>query len=239
MMWVKKSHISPLLHSMRAWMVKEFPAGSIDFVLLNPSYLCYTALEEKVMELHSKNRFKKVIITDIAIKKVQRISYKGLTEEQNDILYRLSRMVLIKAQQENDSNESAFTVDLDDPDGGIGEINGTEHFVDIDADATSYHLLRVGKKTAIVHNHPSTQTLSIQDIQLFLHFDSVIYIVVVSNQGTVHYLMKDNNYDFCAAEKLRAECCADLKRGVSSADDYYNAALDFLTHCSEVGMFYQ
>ena len=183
--------------------------------------------------------FKKVIITDIAIKKVQRISYKGLTEEQNDMLYRLSRFVLIQAQQENDSNESAFTVDLDDPDGGIGEINGTEHFVDIDADATSYHLLRVGKKTAIVHNHPSTQTLSIQDIQLFLHFDSVIYIVVVSNQGTVHYLMKDKNYDFCAAEKLSAECCADLKRGVSAADDYYNAALDFLTHCSEVGMFYQ
>ncbi len=191
------------------------------------------------MELHSKGRFKKIPITDIAISKVQRIAYKGLSNEQNEMLYRLSRMVLIKAQRENDSNEAAFTIDLDDLDGEIGEVNGTEHYVDIDADSVSYHLLRVGKKCAIVHNHPSTQTLSIQDIQLFLHFDPVIYIVVVSNQGTVHYLMKDSNYDFYAAEKLRVECCADLKRGVSSTKDYYNAALDFLTHCSEVGLYYQ
>ena len=35
------------------------------------------------------------------------------------------------------------------------------------------------------------------------------------------------------------ECCAALKRGVSSTKDYYNAALDFLTHCSEVGLYYQ
>ena len=187
------------------------------------------------MELHSKNRFRKVAITDIAIKKVQRISYKELTEEQNEILYRLSRMVLMKAKQENDSNESAFTVDLDDLDGGIGEINGTEHFVDIDADPTSYHLQRAGSKTVIVHNHPSTQTLSIEDIRLFLHHDPVIYIVVVSNQGTVHYLMKDKNYDFNAAEKLRVECCAGLRGNVK---DFYNAALDFLAHCSEVGLFY-
>ena len=175
----------------------------------------------------------------MAIKKVQRISYNGLTDEQNEMLYRLSRMVLMKAQQENDSNESAFTVDLDDLGGELGEINGTEHYVDIDADSTSYHLLRAGKNVAIVHNHPSTQTLSIQDIQLFLHFDPVIYIVVVSNQGIVHYLMKDRYYEFYAAESLRAECCADLQRGVSSAKDYYHAALDFLAHCSEAGLFYQ
>ena len=122
------------------------------------------------MELHSKDRFKKIPIMDIAISKVQRIEYKGLSNEQNEMLYRLSRMVLIKAQRENDSNEAAFTIDLDDLDGEIGEVNGTEHY---------------------------------------------------------------------AAEKLRVECCADLKRGVSSTKDYYNAALDFLTHCSEVGLYYQ
>ena len=35
--------------------------------------------------------------------------------------------------------------------------------------------------------------------------------------------MKDRGYDFYAAEKLRAECCAGLK---GSAKDFYNAALE-------------
>ena len=39
------------------------------------------------MELHTKERFRKVTITGVAITKVQHISYLGLTEEQNKILY--------------------------------------------------------------------------------------------------------------------------------------------------------
>ena len=190
------------------------------------------------MELHSKDRFSKVAITDIAISKIPRISYKGLTEEQNEMLYRLSRMVLIKARQENNSDESAFTIDLDDLDGRIGEINGTEHFVDIDADSTSYHLLRTGKNVAIVHNHPSTQTLSMEDVYFFLHYDTLRYIIVVSNQGTVHYMLKDLNFDVNAAAALGEECTQDLTED-SDKKEHYNAALDFLAHCSEVGLYYR
>jgi len=188
------------------------------------------------MELHSKDRFKKVDITDVAIKKIPFIQYKGLTREQNEVLYDLARATLLRAKTENNSDEVAFVVDLDNPESDQGYVKGDEHGVDIDADSTSYHLQRAGMKTAIIHNHPSTQTLSIQDIRLFLHHDPVIYIVVISNQGTVHYLMKDKNYDFYAAEKLRAECCTGLKKDVK---EHYRAALDFLTHCSEVGLFYQ
>ena len=47
---------------------------------------------------------------------------------------------------------------------------------------------------AIVHNHPPTQTLSLQDVNLFLSNASIRVIVVVSNQGTVHYLRKDKDY---------------------------------------------
>lgn len=191
------------------------------------------------MELHSKDRFTKIAITDVAISKVQRISYKGLTEEQNRVLYDLAQIVLLQSQLENNSNEVAYTIDLEDFDGKRGFAKGDEHEVDIEADSISYHLVRAGKKTMIIHNHPSTQTLSIQDIRLFLHYDFVKYIVVVSNQGTVHYLMKDEYYDFHAAERLRVECCSGLKKGVATAKDFYNAALDFLTHCSEVGLFYQ
>ena len=190
------------------------------------------------MGLHSKDRFKKVDITDIAIKKVRRIVYKGLTEEQNDMLYRLSRFVLIQAQQENDSNESAITIDLNDLNGRFGTVNGTDHYVDVDADPVSYHLLRTGMFVAVIHNHPSTQTLSIEDVRFFLHFIRLKMMIVVSNQGTVHYLMKDNEYDYTAAEQLRRECVADLTKD-SSERECYEAALDFLTHCSEAGLYYR
>lgn len=189
------------------------------------------------MELHSKDRFKKVAITDVAISKVQRISYKGLTEEQNEILYRLSRMVLMVAKEENNSNEVALTIDLDNPESGIGTQKGDEHEIVIGADTDSYHLIRAGEKTAIVHNHPSTQTLSMQDIRLFLSNDPVHVIVVVSNQGVVHYLMKDNNFDFAAACDLHNSCVSDLTKD-SSAREKYNAALEFLAHCTEAGLYY-
>ena len=215
------------------------------------------------MELHSKDRFKKVPITDIAISKVPYICYKGMNDGQNDILYRLARLVLMTAQQENDSNEVALTIDLDDLESGIGTQKGNEHEIVIGADTDSYHLIRAGKKTAIVHNHPSTQTLSMQrkfliragkktaivhnhpstqtlsmqDIHLFMSNDPVRVIVVVSNQGVVHYLMKDSNFDFGTACDLYNSCVSDLTRE-SSAREKYNAALEFLAHCTEAGLYY-
>ena len=108
----------------------------------------------------------------------------------------------------------------------------------MDADPITFHLLRTGENVAIVHNHPSTQTLSIEDIKFFLHFSRLRLIVVVSNQGTVHYLMKDKDYDFEKAEKLRCECVEELNNN-SSAKECYAAALDYLTHCSEVGLLYK
>ena len=51
-------------------------------------------------------------------------------------------------------------------------------------------------------------------------------------------MMKDTDYDFDAAVKLLIECCEDLTKG-SSKKEFYNAALDYLMHCSEVGLFYR
>ena len=189
------------------------------------------------MELHSKDRFRKVEITDIAIKKVQRISYKGLTEDQNDILYRLARLVLIRSKAENNSNEVAYTIDLADLDGKRGFAKGDEHGVNVGSDSDSYHLVDAGDDVAIVHNHPSTQTLSLQDIYLFLTNAPIKVIVVVSNQGTVHYLMKDKNYSFASARDLYNSCVGELP-DKPPAKESYGAALDFLTHCTEVGLYY-
>ena len=189
------------------------------------------------MELHSKNRFKKVDITDVAISKVPFVQYKGLNEAQNGILNRISKLVLQTALAENNSNEVAITVDLDDIDGKKGFAKGDEHGVNVSSDTISHHLIMTGRMVAIVHNHPSTQTLSLQDIYLFLTNAPIRLIVVVSNQGTVHYLLKDSEYCFTVARDLYNSCAEDLTKD-SSASESYNAALDFLTHCTEAGLYY-
>ena len=189
------------------------------------------------MTLQSKERFKKVMITDVAISKVPKIKYRDLTDKQNDALYEIAQIVLLRAKEENNSDEVAITIDLDDLDGKQGFQKGDEHEVLIGSDPDSYHLLMTGSNVAIVHNHPSTQTLSLQDVNLFLSNASIRVIVVVSNQGTVHYLRKDKDYSFSVARDLYNSCVEDLT-GNSSASDCYAASLDFLTHCTEAGLYY-
>ncbi len=194
------------------------------------------------MDLRSKDRFRKVVITDIAIKKVQRIQYKGLTEQQNAALQKIAQMVLLVSQQTNDSNEVALTVSLHDEDllGNAAVALGDEHGVNICSETKSNHII-VGAKdvsVVIIHNHPSTQTLSIEDISFFLYHTTVKVLAVVTNQGAVHYIMKDEDYDYKAAEKLRQDCVEDLTTD-SSPRECYEAALDFLAHCSEAGLYYR
>ncbi len=133
----------------------------------------------------AKKRDKKVYITDTAIRKVPLIQYKGFTEEQNYIMQKLAQEVLTVSKDENDSNEVAITCDLgvDNPLEVYGVSFGTEHEVDVRADTLSNHMLVSQKSVAVVilHNHPSTQTFSIQDIRFFIEFSVLEVMVVVSN----------------------------------------------------------
>ncbi len=194
------------------------------------------------MELHSKNRFKKVDITDVAISKVPFVQYKGLNEAQNRDLQKLAQLVLLKSQMGNNSNEYAVTVSLNNENlfEQIGFAKGDEHEVKVHAATNSHHIIVSARdvSVAVIHNHPSVQTLSIEDIGFFLYETTVKILSVVTNQGAVHYIMKDKDYDYSAAEKLRRDCTEDLTKD-SSEKECYEAALDFLTHCSEVGLYYR
>lgn len=64
----------------------------------------------------------------------------------------------------------------------------------------------------ILHNHPSTQTFSIQDIRFFIEFSALEVMVAVSNQGAVHYLRREENYELKKAIALFNECAEDLKK---------------------------
>lgn len=190
----------------------------------------------------AKKRDKKVYITDIAINKVPFVQYKGFTDSQNQIMRELAQEVLTVSKDENDSNEVAITCDLgvNNPLEVYGVSFGTEHEVDVRADTLSNHILVSRESVAVVvlHNHPSTQTFSIQDIRFFIEFSVLEVMVVVSNQGTVHYLKREESYDLKKAAALFNECVENLKKD-SPLTEIYFAALLFLARSSEVGIYYR
>ena len=190
----------------------------------------------------AKRRNRKVYITDIAIEKVPYIAYRGFDESKCKIMQEHAKNVLLLSKEENDSNEVAITCDLgiEDPLEHFGISLGSEHEVDILADTLSNHIIVSQKSVAVVvlHNHPSTQTFSLQDIQFFLQYPMLEVIVVVSNQGTVHYMMRENGYDYRKAFELFNECISELKPK-SPIMEQYLASLSFLAKCSEVGLYYR
>lgn len=190
----------------------------------------------------AKQRDRKIYITDIAIDKVPYIEYYGFTDGQNKIMQKLAKEVLLISKEENESNEVAITCDLgaDTPLENFAVSLGTEHEVDILSDTYSNHIIVSRESVAVVvlHNHPSTQTFSLQDIQFFVEFPMIEVIVVVSNQGTVHYLKRDKGYMADKAILLLKECIIGLDRK-SSVTERYLAALSFLAKCSEAGLYYR
>lgn len=190
----------------------------------------------------AKRRDHKIYITDVAIDKVPLIEYRGFTEIQNKIMRELAQEVLTVSKDVNESNEVAITCDLgvQDPLENYGVALGTEHEVNVLADTLSNHILVSRKSVAVVilHNHPSTQTFSLQDIQFFIEFPMIEVMAVVSNQGTVHYLKRDNGYNVKQAIELFKECIDGLAKN-SPMTEVYLASLSFLAKCSEVGLYYR
>lgn len=192
-------------------------------------------------ELNAKKRNKKITVTDIAINKVSYIYYKDFTEKQNEIMYELAKDVLVLSQQYNNSDEVAITCNIysEKPLEYFGVCYGDEHTVNICSDTLSNHIIWSSREetVAILHNHPSTQTFSLEDIFFFLTYSTIKVIVVVSNQGTVHYLCKLTTYEYEQAFLLFKECTKHIKKH-SLAKTSYIAALSFLVRCSEVGLYY-
>lgn len=78
----------------------------------------------------------------------------------------------------------------------------------------------------VLHNHPSTQTFSLQDIYFFILHPMIQVTVVVSNQGTVHYLKRDIEYEHKRTVELSRECIEGLEKD-SPVMEMYMATLMF------------
>lgn len=194
----------------------------------------------------AKKRDHKIMITDEAINKVPYVQYKEISETEYDNLQELARQVLKISKEENDSNEVAVTYSLDSTsliekgERYLGIALGTEHDVDPLSDATSYHLIRASRDCVvlILHNHPSLSAFSLSDIQFLLRYETVKMIVVVTNLGSVSYLVKNNKYDFEKSVILLNEA-VDLSNKAKNVKDLQKAADYFLKNCYNTGINYE
>ena len=146
----------------------------------------------------------------------------------------VSKGCVVLSKEFNDSNEVAITCDIgaDMPLDEYGISYGTEHSVQITSDTLSNHILTSADSVSVVilHNHPLSQTFSLEGIRFFLVYSTVAVISVVSNQGTIHYLYKDKQYDFHKAFALFKEFAAKATKNLT-VKEHYDIALFFETVC--------
>lgn len=191
----------------------------------------------------AKKRNAKVWITEVAIEKVPFIEYKGLTEKQNDNIQKIAQEVLRLSREQNESNEVAITCDLADENmmDNYGVAFGDEMSVSVNADTLSFHILMTAREATVIvlHNHPSTKTFSVNDLRYLFVYAKIKMLVVVSNQGTIHYIMKEKKYDREDALKLLKECVAENNKSNNAVTNAYKASVSFLSRCSEAGLFYR
>ena len=193
----------------------------------------------------AKKRDHKIMITDAAIRKVPRVKYKNIPESQYSTIQELARNVLRISKNENNSNEVAITYGMDSVDRiqkgeeYIGVALGSEHGVDPISNTTAYHLVSSAEECIVIvlHNHPSLSDFSLSDVQFLLQYASVKMMVVVTNLGSISYLVKGKGYAYDKAVALFNEAVGsnneakDLK-GLQKAADR------FLKNCNMVGIDY-
>ena len=158
-------------------------------------------------------------ITDIAVDKVPKVSFGGISEEMAGTVQQAHKDLLKFSKEQNDSNEVAALFDL-----RTGErlpfVKGDTISVDIEADAASYHWLRTmaEKSILLLHNHPGQSYFSMNDIKLFLAYDAIGTMSIVTNQGTVWTISKTDKFNrknaFSELLRCRKACGTDLDKAI-------------------------
>ena len=203
-------------------------------------------MKKKLNELEmAKKRNHKIMITEEAICKVPRIRYKNIAENEYDTIWELAKNVLKISKEENNSNEVAITYSLNSieliqhGEKYIGVSLGTEHDVDPLSNTTAYHLISSARECVVIvlHNHPSLSSFSLSDIQFLLKYEIVKMMVVITNLGSISYLVKNKKYNFKKAVLLFNEA-VDKNNTANNLRDLQDAADYFLKNSYNVGIDY-
>jgi excinuclease UvrABC helicase subunit UvrB len=121
----------------------------------------------------------------------------------------------------------------------MGIALGDEHGVDPCMNTVSNHLIMAsyGCVVIILHNHPSLSKFSLDDVKFFLRNNTVKMMVVVTNLGSISYLVKKDNYEHKTAVELYNESVNRHNEG-SGLRDYQKAVEYFLSNCKMANIVY-
>ncbi|MCM1537304.1 MAG: hypothetical protein NC254_02770 [bacterium] len=194
----------------------------------------------------AKKRDHKILITDEAIRKVPLIQYKEIPENEYVMLQELTKEVLLVSKNDNDSNEVALTYSLDyrnliaEGKEYIGVALGDEHSVDPCMNTTSYHLITTSLECVVIvlHNHPSLSKFSLEDIKFFLSNGTVKMMVVVTNLGSISYLVKREQFHRKKAIEIYNRAISLHNKG-NDIHDYQKAVSYFLSNCHDANIVYE
>lgn len=194
----------------------------------------------------AKKRNHKIMITDMAIKKVPLVKYKEIPEREYPMLQELAKEVLTVSKNDNDSNEVALTYSLDyrnliaEGKEFMGVALGDEHSVDPCMNTVAYHLITTSIQCVVIvlHNHPSLSKFSLEDVKFFLSNTTVKMMVAVTNLGNISYLVKKENYNRKKAIDIYNQAVSMHNEG-NNINDYQKAVLNFLSNCYEANIVYE
>lgn len=152
---------------------------------------------------------------------------------------------MLISKNDNNSNEVAITYSMESSDeiqsgsDYIGVALGSEHEVDPLSSTTAYHLISSAKACVVIvlHNHPSLSDFSLSDIQFLLQYPSVKMMVVVTNLGSISYLVKGSRFVYEKAVELFNQA-VNLNNEAKSLKDLQKAADYYLRNCYKAGIEY-
>ena len=114
------------------------------------------------------------------------------------------------------------------------------HSVDPLADPQTYHLIMKSQECAVVslHNHPSLSLVSLMDIRFFLCYRSIKLLIIITNLGSISYLVKSDKYDYIAAINF-VNNIIKMHNAADNIKGYQKAVRYFLSNCYKVGIIYE
>lgn len=191
---------------------------------------------EGVLDLEqAKKRDHKIYITDTAINKVDLVKPKDFSAAQASFMKKKHKELLSVAKSQNNSNEVLFIENLDF--NNEVRILGDEFVVSPGKNPFAVSVIAHAERQSLVylHNHPSTNTFSVGDIDTFICERAVKTMSVVTNQGEVYILNKLDNYNFNDTKKILTEIYKSYPDGDIDDKDFVKK---FLKRCHEGGIEY-
>lgn len=183
----------------------------------------------------AKKRDHKVLVTREAIHRVDYVKLSDFSEEQALAMQSKHRQVLEIAMNENNSNEVLLIEDLDFK--SEVKILGSEFVVSPGKNPFAVSVIAHAERQSLVylHNHPSTNTFSVGDIDTFVCERAIKVMSVVTNQGEVYVLNKLANYNFSRVRELLASVYTSFPEGEIDDKEFVRR---FLKICRKGGIEY-